>query len=84
MAQLPPTDAEFVPSPVSLPPPYMWQLGRCVCCDRPTLVAPGPQITRDDGQVVTLPFCQVGYERAARYARKVEIRAQVRSGRDIA
>jgi hypothetical protein len=61
----------------------MWQLGRCVCCDRQTLVAPGPQIERDDGKAVTLPFCQVGFERAARYARKVEVRAQLRTDLEI-
>jgi hypothetical protein len=60
--------------PVELPPSHMWREGRCVCCDRETIVAPGPQIGTSDNQLVTLPYCQVGFERALRYVHRVRMR----------
>ncbi|MDH6118111.1 hypothetical protein ABH930_003350 [Kitasatospora sp. GAS204A] len=67
--------ADFAGSPISLPPRHMWRWGRCVCCDRQTVVAPGPQIHTDEGREVTLPYCLVGFERAARYTRRAQLRA---------
>ncbi|GAA1501568.1 hypothetical protein GCM10009760_64480 [Kitasatospora kazusensis] len=67
-------------SPVPLPPNHQWRLGRCVCCDRQTLVAPGPQIPADSG-LVTLPYCLTGFERAGRYVQRVRLRAQLYENR---
>ncbi|MCX4750365.1 hypothetical protein OG455_33475 [Kitasatospora sp. NBC_01287] len=64
--------------PIPLPPSRQWRFGRCSCCDRQTLVAPGPQIHTVDGRAVTLPYCVDGFERAARYVHRVGLRASVR------
>ncbi|MFF7634739.1 hypothetical protein ACFZB9_16505 [Kitasatospora sp. NPDC008050] len=65
------------PEPIALPPPHQWRQGRCICCDRPALVAPGPQIPTPDNQLVTLPFCLVGFERAARHLHRIRMAAQL-------
>lgn len=65
------------PEPLALPPSHQWRPGRCICCDRPASVAPGPQITTPDGKLVTLPFCLVGFERAARYLHRIRMSAQL-------
>ncbi|MDH6122519.1 hypothetical protein [Kitasatospora sp. GAS204B] len=67
--------ADAEPSgPIPLPPRHQWRFGWCVCCDRQTLVAPGPQITTDTGPV-TLPYCVDGFERAGRYVHRVRVRS---------
>ncbi|MCX4744244.1 hypothetical protein OG455_01730 [Kitasatospora sp. NBC_01287] len=60
---------------IPLPPNRQWRFGRCSCCDRQTLVAPGPQILTGDGRAVTLPYCVDGFERASRYLHRVRLRA---------
>ncbi|MEY9949028.1 hypothetical protein ABH937_006139 [Kitasatospora sp. GAS1066B] len=64
--------------PIPLPPRHQWRLGRCACCDRHTLVAPGPQITVDDAKLITLPYCVDGFERASRYVHRMRMRAMLR------
>ncbi|WP_329569871.1 hypothetical protein [Kitasatospora sp. NBC_01266] len=60
-------------APVPLPPRRQWRFGWCVCCDRQTLVAPGPQIATNRGPV-TLPYCVDGFERAGRYVHRTRVR----------
>ncbi|MCX4746191.1 hypothetical protein OG455_11760 [Kitasatospora sp. NBC_01287] len=67
----------IAPPRIALPPRHQWRLGRCVCCDRQTLVAPGPQIPAGEGALVTLPFCLVGFERAGRHLHRIRLRAAV-------
>ncbi|GAA2139054.1 hypothetical protein GCM10009760_20840 [Kitasatospora kazusensis] len=62
----------------TLPPRKLWRLGRCVCCDRPTLVAPGPA-WGPDGEAVTLPYCRIGFERAERYRHRARLRSALHS-----
>lgn len=54
-----------------LPPDKLWKFGRCFCCDRPTLVAPGPAF----GPGMTLGLCRVGFERAERQLHRAKLRA---------
>ncbi|MCX4745663.1 hypothetical protein OG455_09030 [Kitasatospora sp. NBC_01287] len=65
--------------PVPLPPRHQWRFGWCACCDRQTLIAPGPLIATDTGQV-TLPYCVDGFERATRYVHRARLRAARHSG----
>ncbi|MCX4747261.1 hypothetical protein OG455_17330 [Kitasatospora sp. NBC_01287] len=47
------------------------------------MVAPGPQILTNGQQLVTLPYCQVGFERAARYTRRVQLHAALHDARGV-
>ncbi|MGF1429294.1 hypothetical protein [Kitasatospora sp. LaBMicrA B282] len=78
-AQVHSPEADFATSPLSLPPRDQWAFGCCVCCDRETVVAPGPRIVTGDGRTVELPYCQDGFERAARHLHRLRIRARRRS-----
>ncbi|GAA1969754.1 hypothetical protein [Kitasatospora viridis] len=60
--------------PISSPPPDAWRLGRCHCCHRATLVAPGPVITTVDGGQVSIPWCLSGFERANRMLHRAAVR----------
>lgn len=72
------TTQQAVTAPVPLPPRRQWRFGWCVCCDRQTLVAPGPQIATDSG-LMALPFCVDGFERAGRYVHRVRVKVRARS-----
>jgi hypothetical protein len=52
--------------PIPLPHPDLWAPGRCHCCSRSTLVAPGPLISTKGGLQVAIPWCLFGFERANR------------------
>lgn len=68
--------------PWPLPPRKVWKFGRCACCDRPTLVAPGPTIPTDAG-LVTLPYCVDGFERGNRYIRRAQLVAAMHDARGM-
>ncbi|TQF02515.1 hypothetical protein E6W39_09810 [Kitasatospora acidiphila] len=58
---------------IPVPPITKWRPGRCHCCGRPTLVAPGPVVTVEGGAQVAVPWCLFGFERANRMLRRATL-----------
>lgn len=56
----------------SVLPKAGWRFGRCFCCERPNVVAPGPVF---DGW--SLPFCPGCLERVVRWRRRALMRADL-------
>ncbi|MFE9427938.1 hypothetical protein ACFYNO_33850 [Kitasatospora sp. NPDC006697] len=68
---------------IPVPPPAAFVLGRCHCCQRPALVAPGPVITTATGLRITIPWCLAGFERANRMLHRAAIRAAHAAERNL-
>lgn len=75
-AQLLPLAGEVQSPPFPEPSARAWTMGRCICCDQPRMVAPGPVLSTVNG-ALTLPFCAEGFARAERYVHRAQMRAQM-------
>ncbi|MFE9425277.1 hypothetical protein ACFYNO_20145 [Kitasatospora sp. NPDC006697] len=70
-------------TPIATPSPAAFVLGRCHCCQRPTLVAPGPVITTAGGLRITIPWCLAGFERANRMLHRAALLAARAAERNL-